>query len=180
MAKKYLLFMLLASLSFNSCKQVGDKQATNIAVAQQNNFPKSLGSVSDYTNVLTLEQAKEIEQYIAAFEQQTSNEIVIALLESVPIERDFKRYCIELSNTWEVGKPGKHNGVTIIVDLKNKRAAIHTGDEINKVFTDDKCANILRDIAFPNFKQQQYYEGIMGSLIALIDIWNMDEYEHDL
>ncbi|SDI01239.1 uncharacterized protein SAMN05421818_1407 [Myroides phaeus] len=180
MRKKYLFFMLLASIFFSSCKQGEDKKVTNSKLEQQIVFPEYLGYLSDYTNVLTHDQAKAIEEYITDFERQTSNEISIALFESVPIERDFKRYCIELGKKWALGKAGKDNGVIFIIDLQHKRGAIYTGDEISKVFTDEKCTNILTDIAFPYFKQDQYYEGIMNALIALVEIWKMEEYEHNL
>lgn len=177
MAKKYLLlYIFLASLPFSSCKHLGDKETSNIALEQQSVFPEPLGYVSDYANILTLEQTTEIAQFIDAFEKRPSNEIAIALFESIPIERDFKRYCVELSNTWGVGKVGKDNGIVLIVDLQNKRGAINTGNQISKVLTDESCGNILREVAFPNFKQEQYYEGIKQSLIALVEIWDK---EHD-
>lgn len=181
MAKKYLLlFVLLASFTFGSCKKAENKQAIDIALEQQNVFPEPLGYVSDYTNVLTAEQITEITQFIEDFEKRSTNEIAIAFFKSIPVERDFKRYCIELSNAWGVGKVGKDNGVVVIVDLQHKRGAIYTGDEISKVLTDDKCNHILKDIAFANFKQKRYYEGLMNSVKALVEVWDMETEETNL
>lgn len=180
MIKQYQLFILLiTSLSFSSCKKDGGDQTINIISEQQNLFPEPLGYISDYTYLLTLEESTELEKFIDSFEKRTSNEIAIAIFESIPVDRDFKRYCVELSNNWGVGKAGKDNGIVFIVDLQNKRVAISAGDQISKVLTSEKCSNILSSITFPNFKQQLYYEGLMASLIALVAILDSEDNKVD-
>jgi len=108
--KVYRLPLLLLMLMFAS-----------VASAQQ--FPKLTGRVVDAANLLNPAQEAELDAKLAAVEQASSRQLVVATiqdLEGYPIED----YGYRLGRAWGIGQKGANNGIILIVAPNEKKIRI--------------------------------------------------------
>ena len=143
----------------------------SFSFGQENNFPKPIGYVNDFENVLSLEEVTKLENLLINYEKQTSNELVIVTISKTENEIDFDTYALDLSKNWGVGKRGKDNGLVLVISNQLGRIRICTGTGMGKILTDEICNTILEENIIPNFKNGEIYNGIESGINALIEKW---------
>ena len=143
----------------------------SFSFGQENNFPKPIGYVNDFENVLSLEEVTKLENLLINYEKQTYNELVIVTISKTENEIDFDTYALDLSKNWGVGKKNKDNGLVIVISNQLGRIRICTGTGTEKILTDEICNTILEENIIPNFKNGEIYKGIESGINALIEKW---------
>lgn len=143
----------------------------SFSFGQENNFPKPIGYVNDFENVLSLEEVTKLENLLINYEKQTYNELVIVTISKTENEIDFDTYALDLSKNWGVGKRGKDNGLVLVISNQLGRIRICTGTGTGKILTDEICNTILEENIIPNFKNGEIYKGIESGINALIEKW---------
>lgn len=143
----------------------------SFSFGQENNFPKPIGYVNDFENVLSLEEVTKLENLLINYEKQTYNELVIVTISKTENEIDFDTYALDLSKNWGVGKRGKDNGLVLVISNQLGRIRICTGTGMGKILTDEICNTILEENIIPNFKNGEIYNGIESGINALIEKW---------
>ena len=141
----------------------------SFSFGQENNFPKPIGYVNDFENVLSLEEVTKLENLLINYEKQTYNELVIVTISKTENEIDFDTYALDLSKNWGVGKRGKDNGLVLVISNQLGRIRICTGTGTEKILTDEICNTILEENIIPNFKNGEIYKGIESGINALIE-----------
>lgn len=127
------------------------------AAAQE--FPaKPTTLVNDYTGTLTPEQKQSLEQKLVAYDDSTSTQISIAMVQTVG-DYDIGEYALELGRKWGVGS-AKNNGVMIVVALGDRKLSIQTGYGVEGALPDVYTKRIREDHMNPYFKQGDYYGGL--------------------
>ena len=127
------------------------------------------GYVNDYTNTLTQEQASALESKIAAFEQESTNEIGVAIIDS--LQGDYiEHFAVKLFEEWGVGKEKKDNGALLLVSMSERQMRIEVGYGLEGSLTDAQASWIIKNVMVPNFKENKYYEGIDQSVDKIIAI----------
>ena len=143
----------------------------SFSFGQETSFPKPIGYVNDFENVLSLEEVTKLENLLINYEKQTSNELVIVTISKTENEIDFDTYALDLSKNWGVGKKSKDNGLVIVISNQLGRIRICTGTGTEKILTDEICNTILEEKIIPNFKNGEIYKGIESGINALIEKW---------
>ncbi len=145
--------------------------ATPVAAYYELGTPE--GYVNDYTNTLTQEQASALESKIAAFEQDSTNEIGVVIVDS--LQGDYiEHFAVKLFEEWGIGKERKDNGVLILVAMKERQMRIEVGYGLEGSLTDVEANWIVQNVMVPNFKENKYYEGIDQSVDKIIEITKGD------
>lgn len=127
------------------------------------------GYVNDYTNTLTQEQASALESKIAAFEQDSTNEIGVAIIDS--LKDDYiEHFAVKLFEEWGIGKEKRDNGALILVAMSERQMRIEVGYGLEGSLTDVEANWIIQNVMVPNFKENKYYEGIDQSVDKIIEI----------
>jgi len=127
------------------------------------------GMVSDYAGVLSQSDGTSLESAIRSYEQQTGNEIGVAVIDSLK-GGDIDDFANKLFAKWGVGKKDKDNGVLLLVSIQDRAARIEVGYELEPKLTDALAGRILREQMFPSFKQGRYGEGIALAVGGIISI----------
>ncbi|WP_170114014.1 TPM domain-containing protein [Pontibacter mucosus] len=171
-----ILLGLMLSLATYSCSaQEAEFEKQNLGLVSSElieiGFPKPIGYVNDFENILTPEQEKKLTKLITLYQQKTTNEIVVVTISSTEPYSDFDQYAVEMSNEWGVGKKEKNNGLTIVLSKTLKNVRISTGIGTKKALPDEVCKSIIDRFMVPKFKEGQYYEGISQGLDELIKHW---------
>jgi len=176
--KQSIIILLALTLNFVSYRCIAQDTASKkqnpelvSSYLKENTFPKPIGFVNDFEDVLTVEQEKKLTELITRYEQKTTNEIVIVTINSIEPYFDFNQYAVDLFNYWGVGKKDKNNGLVFLFSKSLKKIRISTGIGTEKILTDNFCKSIIDQLIIPQFKEDKYYDGILFGLAELIAQW---------
>lgn len=128
---------------------------------------KPEGRVTDQTRTLTRNEIAAIEQKLAAFERETSNQIAVLLVPS--LEGDsLEDYSIRLAEKWKIGQKGKNNGAILLIVKADRKLRIEVGYGLEGALPDALAGSIIRNEIAPRFKAGQFYQGIDAGITAIM------------
>ena len=131
-------------------------------------FPVKIGYVNDFEGIFTNEQISELNGIISNHEKETTNQIVIVSIKSfAPYETLFD-YSLKLANYWGIGQKVKNNGVAIVFGKQIREIRIQVGYGLEKKLKDEEAKRIIDNVIIPEFKKDDYYNGIKKGLVAII------------
>ena len=141
-------------------------------------FPeRSNRLITDFTNTLSSDETAQLEQKLVAFNDSTSTQIAVVMMQSTGFY-DISEYAVQLYNKWGIGQKDKNNGVLILIAKEDRKVFINTGYGIEGVLPDILCKRIVDRDILPNFKLNNYYEGIDAATNSIMSIVN-GEYTAD-
>lgn len=128
--------------------------------------------VNDFTNnFLTQEQTVALERKLVAYNDSTSNQIAIVVVDDLK-GYSAADYAIALGRKWGVGNKNFDNGVMVLVSTgggEGKRDVfIAPGYGLEGVVTDLIADAIVDHELVPNFKAGNYYRGLDEATDAII------------
>lgn len=132
-------------------------------------FPKLIGRVVDNANILSEKQEEELNLILQSEEQRTSNQIVVVTLDSLK-GYDIADYSYQLGRYWAIGQKDKNNGILLIISMTEKKIRIEVGYGLEGVLTDNKAHEIIEYILKPNFRQNNFFNGIKKAINAIIEV----------
>jgi uncharacterized protein len=133
-------------------------------------FPERSNTiVSDYANVLSPEQRQALEQKLVTFNNSTSTQVAVVLMNSVG-NYDIAEYSVQLFNQWKIGQSSKNNGVLLLAAIEDRKVWITTGYGIEGVLPDALCKRIVNNDILPNFKSGNYYGGLDAATNSIMSI----------
>ena len=133
--------------------------------------------VNDYTNTLTQEQKYALESKLTAFDDSTSTQIAVVLINSLE-GYDVADYAVRLGQKWGVGRAKKDNGVIVLASIGDRKITIQTGYGVEGAVPDIIAREIIENLIKPNFKQGNYYEGLQAGTDAIIS-YTKGEYKNE-
>lgn len=131
------------------------------------------GFVSDFAGVLKNPQA--IEDYLVGLEAETSIEIAVVIIDSLPEDYTIEDFAVKLFEKWGIGKKGVDNGVLVLISVNDRKFRIEVGYGAEGVLPDLKAAQIAQEHFPPNFRSGDYDAGIFGAVQALGAVLRGDE-----
>ncbi|RNL91458.1 TPM domain-containing protein [Sinomicrobium pectinilyticum] len=169
-----LFWITLFACDANSQKKVAPQNPIvqkNISVGYTDEFPKPVGYINDFEQILTPEQREELEKALSEYERKTSREIAVITIDSIAPYQGILPYTTALLNTWGVGKSQKNNGLVITISKNLRQVAIGTGYGTEKILTDAVCKKIIDSIMNPEFKDERFFEGLEKGLDKIKEYW---------
>jgi uncharacterized protein len=115
--------------------------------------------VNDFTNTLTPEQIQALEQKLDAYDDSTSNQIAVVLINSLS-GNDVNDYALQLGRQWGVGGKDHNNGVVLLVAKEDHKISIQVGYGLEGAIPDVTAKSIIDNDLTPNFKAGDFYRGI--------------------
>ena len=134
-------------------------------------FPKQVGFVNDFENIFTEEQKVQLTKFLAYYKENSNREIAIITLASFPDNIEFETYAIKMSQNWRVGKDNHGNGLTIVLSKSLRKIRVSTTDKTQYYLSDEFCQKVINDNMIPEFKNENYYDGLLLGLNELIRKW---------
>jgi uncharacterized protein len=137
-------------------------------VASADDFPSRPSTlVSDFAGLLSTEENALLEQKLVAFDDSTTSQIAVVIMKSVG-NYDISDYTIQLFNRWKIGQEKKNNGVLLLIAVEDRKVFIATGYGVEGALPDITCHQIIQQDIAPNFKSQQYYQGIDAATNSIL------------
>jgi len=147
---KLFLTSLLFLVSFSVLAQI-EKD-----IPPKPNPPKL---VNDIANVLTPAQKQALEDKLVAYDDTTSNQVVIAIVPSLD-GHNLSEYALTIGREWGVGGKEFNNGIVILVAIKEKKVRIEIGYGLEGTIADITAKSIVDNSITPAFKEGNYYRGL--------------------
>lgn len=124
------------------------------------------GFVNDFANILTSGQKSVLENFLKDYEQKTGNEIAIAFVKSLE-GGDIDDFTVRVFEEWKIGKKSQDNGILFLAAIEDRKMRIEVGYGLEPYLTDGKAGEIIRNVISPEFKKENYYEGVSKGIIAI-------------
>lgn len=134
--------------------------------------------VVDLAGLLGPAECEQLEQRLTAYGRQTSNEVAILIVKTVPGDLTLQDYALKVEEAWKIGKKGKDNGVFLLIEAESKRMQLDTGYGLEGAITDNDAFNIMTKVIGPLFKEGKYAAGLNAGIDAIIKEIG-DEYKAD-
>lgn len=161
--KKSLLFLLITS--FLSLQLYGQYPQPQSPARFLNNYSQ--------LPILSADEMAKIEQRLDQFEQETSNEITIVIIDDINYDEPW-HYATELGEQWGVGKADKNNGLVFLIKpnegLGGRHVFLAPGRGLEAAITDLACHDIVQHEILPKFKEGDYAAGINQALDVLFGL----------
>ena len=115
--------------------------------------------VNDLVGMLSPGEVEQLERKLVTYNDSTSSQLAIVVVKSTGIYEPAD-YAFSIGRKWGVGQKGKNNGVVLLWATGTRKIYIATGRGMEGVLPDAIAKRIVSQIIAPNFKQQQYYQGL--------------------
>jgi len=138
--------------------------------------PKPAGYFNDYAGVVSKDAAHRFNEQLAQFERETSNQVVVAVWQTMPSQSSIEDFTQRTFEAWRIGQKGTNNGAVLFVFVKDRRMRIQPGYGLEGALTDFTSDQIIRDEIAPYFRNGDY-EGGLASGIESIEKAIRGEYK---
>ena len=121
---------------------------------------------------LSKADASLIEAELRAFEEETSNAIVVVVVDDL-MDMEIEQYADELGEAWGVGTAERDNGIVMLIKPfgeGKRQVTIQVGRGLEGVIPDLVCKDIIDREFIPNMKKDSPLTAIKSSLKVLKDL----------
>jgi uncharacterized protein len=129
--------------------------------------PELAGRVNDYANVIPTSPKIILEERLAEFERETSNQIVVLTVPSLGGE-SIENAAVKVFEKWKLGQAKTDNGVLFLVAISDRKMRIEVGYGLEGSLTDAVSKLIIQNEVTPRFKKKEYAEGIDAGVSAIM------------
>ena len=122
-------------------------------------LPALTGRVVDQAGMIDAATRVLIEQKLAEFEKQGSDQIVVATVESLGGEA-IEPYANRLFREWGLGQAGENNGILLLIARDDRKMRIEVGYGLEGTLTDLHSKLIIENDLVPAFRAGDFAAGI--------------------
>ena len=122
--------------------------------------------VTDHAGVL--KNADALNQKLADFERQSSDQILVYVDQHLPPETTIEEMGSEAMRKWGVGQKGKDNGAILFVFTGDRKMRIEVGYGLEGSLTDAKAKEITSTVIKPDFQHGDFDAGINHGVDAIL------------
>jgi uncharacterized protein len=131
-------------------------------------FPDKINKqINDWGDLLSTTQERQLEQALRDYENESSNQIVVATFPSLEGE-SLEDVSERMFSTWKLGQGGKDNGVLLSIFKEERKIRIEVGYGLEGALPDVTAGKIIRNDITPYFRDGRWYEGIVVGLQGII------------
>jgi uncharacterized protein len=142
--------------------------SNHIITLGQKPLPELWGiHVHDEAKLLSQQTVDEIERQLRVYEDSTSNQIAILIINSLEGEV-LEEYTLRVAEKWKLGQKDKDNGVLLLIAVDDHKMRIEVGYGLEGVVTDAMASRIIRNELAPNFRKDDYDTGVISAVNAII------------
>jgi uncharacterized protein len=134
--------------------------SANLLRAAETIPPKPAGYFSDYAGVVSKDQALRLNEKLAQFERETSNQVLVAVFRKMETDSSIEDFTRRIAQAWGVGKKDRKNGAVLFVFIEDRKMYIQVGYGLEGVLPDATAFDITERHIKPFFKNNDYPGGL--------------------
>lgn len=123
--------------------------------------------VNDSAGLLSPAGRDALEEKLAQFERDTSNQVLVATFPDLQGET-IEDFSIRLAEKWKPGQSGRDNGAILVVSKGDRKVRIEVGYGLEGAIPDAVAKTILAREVLPAFKTGDYEGGIRAGVEAIL------------
>jgi uncharacterized protein len=125
--------------------------------------------VNDFAHVIDAESARQMDAMARALQAKTGDVVVVATVPTVEPFGTPKEYAVKLfeNHGRGIGQKGKDNGLLILLAMKERRAEVEVGYDLEQFITDGFAGETSR-MMMPYFGDQKYGAGLRAGMARII------------
>jgi uncharacterized protein len=131
-------------------------------------LPKPARYATDNAGVIPAARLSALNESLAAFERDTSNQIVVYVNRRRPPDTTLEELAAETYRSWGIGQKGKSNGVLFLVFVDDRAMRIEVGYGLEGAIPDAIAKRITSEVVRPLFKNGDYAGGVEAGARALM------------
>jgi uncharacterized protein len=139
---------------------VGIFASANLLHAAETIPPKPAGYFNDYAGVVSKDQALLLNEKLAQFERDTSNQVLVAVFPKMETNSSIEDFTQRIAQAWGVGKKDRKNGTVLFVFIEDRKMYIQVGYGLEGVLPDATAFDITERHIKPYFKTNNYADGL--------------------
>jgi hypothetical protein len=130
--------------------------------------PKPTRYFNDYASVVDSQTAEKLNRQLADFERQTSNQILVVIYRSLPVNASIEDFALDAFRVWKPGRKGKNNGVILFIFVQDRKIRIETGLGLEQALPDSLCQKIVSDQIAPRFRTGDFNGGLAAAINSIV------------
>ncbi|MGH7834227.1 MAG: TPM domain-containing protein [Candidatus Binatia bacterium] len=131
--------------------------------------PALKGRVNDYAGMLPAARARDLEERLKRFEEQTGHQIAVLTIPSLKGD-SLEGFSIKVAESWKIGKKGFDNGAILLIVRDDRALRIEVGYGLEGVLPDAIASRVIREVILPRFRANDYPGGIEAGLDAIMKV----------
>lgn len=124
--------------------------------------------VLDEAGVFSPDQREALARRLEQYERETSNQIVVAVMPSVPDDYVMEDFTQRTAEAWGAGQKDKDNGIVLFVFPESRQMRIEVGYGLEGAVPDGLANIIIQDDIVPSFRAGDIAGGIERGAEALM------------
>lgn len=125
-------------------------------------IPNNEWYVTDKVGVFSETQKADLNTKIQEIEKSSSIEIAVLVVPTV--DDDINLAAVDVGNQWGVGKKGQDNGLVLLIAVDDRKWSLQVGYGLEGTLPDLVTKQIGEARFPPNFRNGDYYQGILEML----------------
>lgn len=122
--------------------------------------------VIDQVGLLPEAARYQISENLRQYKSTTGNQIQVFITDSLQGD-SIESVAIQIFDQWKLGDEKKDNGILFLIAPKERKLRIEVGRGLEGVIPDVIAKRIIADVVAPQFRQQQYAQGIFQAIQIL-------------
>ncbi|TAL00419.1 MAG: hypothetical protein EPO07_09675 [Verrucomicrobia bacterium] len=123
---------------------------------------------NDYADVISISARESLNQRLADFERETSNQILVAIFPKMQSSSSIEDYTVRVAQAWKVGQKDKNNGAVLFVFIQDRKMYLQVGYGLEGALPDAVCKRIIEDEIKPHFKSGDFNGGVTAGVNAIL------------
>jgi uncharacterized protein len=132
-------------------------------------FPKPMGAVNDFANVIPPDYQQKINAIATELYEKTGTAVVVVTMSDIG-GAEYNDYVNRLYSAWGIGKKGEDKGVLIFVTVKERKMRIETGYGVEGILPDGLVGEIRDRYMIPYLKEDRYGEAFLNGTLAVAQV----------
>jgi uncharacterized protein len=158
------LTSLILSLSLSASAERADRVL----------MPLPASHVADAGHLLAVDTRVELDRLASRLDQSGRGELGIAVIGSTD-GKPSRQFATEAFNFWGIGDPQRHDGVLLLLALRDRKAEIVLGAGIDNAGNRRHVLQVMNEAMVPRFRQGNYDQGLIaGATMVLQQIYSLD------
>jgi len=139
------------------------------AAAEDAPIPSLTGRVVDLNGALTVEQKRELEASLEAFETRKGSQIAV-LITGTTFPEPIEAFAIRVAEAWKIGRKGVDDGIVVVVARSDQAMRIEVGYGLEGAVPDAVAKRLIEEEFIPRFREGDFYGGLRAGLDRLMRV----------
>jgi uncharacterized protein len=124
--------------------------------------------VTDRAGILSTGTIGQLNDRLAQYERDTSNQVLIAIFPTVPDGYEMNDFANQAFRAWGVGQKDKNNGIVLFVFSNDHKMRIEVGYGLEGALPDATAMAILDQEIKPAFRAGNFDDGVTHGVNAIL------------